>query len=121
MLKDVFGFAACQEKTTYGLGFKLKATRKKDDAVIDKAGGIADARIKIDHIHWYVPHYTPSIQQQSILSDQLLGKTSTELRYVDRFVCMKEVKIQNVWNFELGSPESMNVTIWIIIGFQQRD
>ena len=34
---------------------------------------------------------------------------------------MKEVKNQNLWNFELGSQESMNVPIWIIISFQQHD
>ena len=121
MLKDVFGYAELQEKATYGLGYKLALTRNKDDAVIDKANAIADARIKIDHIHWYVPHYTPSIQQQSTLSKQILSKTPTELRYVERSVFMKEVNNQNVWNFELGSHENMNMPIWIIIGFQQRD
>ena len=68
MLKDVFGFAEHQEKATYGLGYKLTLTRNKDDVVIDKSNTIADARIKIDHIHWYVSHFTPSIQQQSTLS-----------------------------------------------------
>ena len=34
---------------------------------------------------------------------------------------MKEVNNQNLWNFELGNQESMNVPIWNIIGFQQRD
>ena len=121
MLKDVFGFEEHQEKATYGLGYKLTLTRNKDDAVIDKAGGIADARIRIDHIHWYVPHYTPSIQQQSTLSKQILSKTPTELRYVERSVFMKEVNNQNLWNFELGSHEIMKVPIWNIIGFQQRD
>ena len=121
MLRDVFGYAEHQEKTTYGLGYKLALTRIKDDAVIDKANGIDDARIKTDHIHWYVPHYTPSIQQQSNLSKQILSKTPTELRYVERSVFMKEVNNQNVWNFELGSHENMNVPIWVIIGFQQRD
>ena len=121
MLKDVFGFAEHQEKPTYGLGYKLNLTRNKDDAVIDKAGGIADARIRIDHIHWYVPHYTPSIQQQSTLSKQILSKTPTGLRYVERSVFMTEVNIQKFWNFELCSHENMNVPIWIIIGFQQRD
>ena len=57
MLEDNFDYAECQEKATYGLGYKLTLTRNKDEGVIDKAGGIADARIKIDHIHWYVPHY----------------------------------------------------------------
>ena len=121
MLKDVFGFAESQEKATYGLGYKLTLTRNKDDAVIDKTNGIADARIKIDHIHWYVPHYTPSIQQQSNLSKQILSKTPTVLRYVERSVFMKEVNNQNVWNFEMGSHENMNAPIWIVIGFQQRD
>ena len=121
MLKDISGFAEHKEKATYGLGYKLTLTRNKDDAVIDKAAGIADARIKIDHIHWYVPHYIPSIQQQGILSKQILNKTPTELRYVERSVFMKEVINQSLWNFESGPQESMNVPICIIIGFQQRD
>ena len=103
MLKDVFGFAEHQEEATYGLGYKLTLTRNKDDAVIDKANAIADARIYIDHIHWFIPHFTPSIQQQSTLSKQILSKITTELRYVERSVFMKEVNNQNLWNFELGS------------------
>ena len=121
MLRDVFGFAEHQGKATYGLGYKLTLTRNKDEVFIDKVAGIADARIKIDHIHWYVAHYTPSIQQQNILSKQIFSKTPRELRYVQRSVFMKEVNNQNLWNLELGSQESMNVPIWIIIGFQQQD
>ena len=79
MLKDVFGF-------THGVGYKLKLTRNQEDAVIDKAQGVDDARIKIDHIHWCVPHYTPSILQQGALFQQILSKTPTELRYVERSV-----------------------------------
>ena len=67
MLKDVFGFAEHHEKETCGLGFNLTLTKNKDDAVLVKTAAIADARIKIDQIHWYVPQYTPSIQQQGIL------------------------------------------------------
>ena len=59
-------------------------TRNKDEAVIDKFPSIADAKIEIDHIQWYVPHYTPSIQQQGILSNKKISKTPTELRYVER-------------------------------------
>ena len=43
MLKDVFGFAEYQEKATYGVGYKLTLTRNKDEPVIDKANGIAEA------------------------------------------------------------------------------
>ena len=82
---------------------------------------LADVRIKIDHIHWYVPHYIPSLQQHSLLSKQILNKIPTELRYVERSVFMKELNNQNLWKFELGSQKSKNVPIWITIGFQQRD
>ena len=34
---------------------------------------------------------------------------------------MKEVDIQNVWTFQLGTQEGMNVPLWITVGFQQRD
>ena len=121
MLMDVFGFAEYQEKATYGLGYKLTLTGNKDDAVIDKAAGSADARIKIDHIHWYVGHYTHCVHQEGILSKKILTKTTTELRYVERSVSLKEVNNQNLWNFELGSQESLNIPIWVFIGFQQTD
>ena len=68
MLDDVYGFEEHHEFCTYGLAYKSTQTRNKDDAVLDRAPGIADARIKFDHIHWYVPHYKTSILQQRILS-----------------------------------------------------
>ena len=118
MLKDVFGFAEHQEKGTYGLCYKLTLTRNKDEAVIDKVPGIAETQIKIDHIHWYVPHYTPSIEQQDILSKQILSKTPTELRYNERSVFMEAKNSQNLWNFEIGSQGNRNVPIRNTIGFQ---
>ena len=64
MLKAVFRLAEYQEETTYGLEYKLTLTRNKDEAVLDKAAGIVDPRTKIDHIPWYLPHFTPSIKQK---------------------------------------------------------
>ena len=120
MLKDVLGFAQHQERATYGLGCKLTITRIKDEAVLNKAAGIAVAKKNIDDIHWYVPHYTTFIQKQGFLSKHYLSKTPTELRYIERSVLMEEVNFRNLWNLKLGSQESMNVPIWIITGFQQR-
>ena len=34
---------------------------------------------------------------------------------------MEEVNTQNLWSFELGTHEGVNVPIWIIVGFQQRE
>ena len=121
MLKDVFGLAEHQGKATHGWGYKLTLAKNKDDAVLDKAAAIADARVKIDLIFWYVLHYAPSIQQQGILSKQNLSYSPTELRYFERSVFTKETNIQNLWIFEIGNQESMNVPIWIIVGFQQQD
>ena len=84
MLKDEFGFVEGQGKSIYGLGFILNIARNKDEAVVDEVRGTDDARIKNDHIHWYVPHFTSSIQQQGFLSKQFLSKTPTDLRYIER-------------------------------------
>ena len=75
-----FRFCRTARKSTYGLSYKLTLTRNKGEALLDKAVGYADARIKIHHIQWYVRHYTPSIQQQGILPKQILNKTATEVR-----------------------------------------
>ena len=72
-LKDVFGSAEYQEKATFGLGCKLTLTRNTDNAVLNKGNAINNAKIKINAIEWYVPHYTPSMQQQAILSKQILN------------------------------------------------
>ena len=66
-LRDVFGFAESQEKATYGLGYKLTLTRNTDNAVLNKENAINNGKTKFNAIEWYVPHYTPSMQQQSLV------------------------------------------------------
>ena len=120
-LKDVFGFAEYQKKGTYGLGYKLTLTRNSDNAVLNKANATNNAKIKINAIEWYVPHYICSMQQQSILSKQIINKTPTQIQYPERSVFMKEVNTQNFWTFELGTQEGINIPTWIFVGFQQND
>ena len=50
-LKDIIGFAEHQEKTTYGLGYKLTLTGKTDNSALHKD----NATIKINVIEWYIP------------------------------------------------------------------
>ena len=120
-LKDVFGFAEYQEKGTYGLGYKLTLTRNSDNAVLNEANAINNGKIKINAIEWYVPHYTPSMQQQGILSKQILNKTPTQIQYPEKSVFMKKVNTQNFWTFELGTQEGINIPTWIFVAFQQND
>ena len=103
------------------MGYKLTLTRNTDNAVLNKGNAVIIGRIKINAIEWYVPRYTPSMQQQSILSKQILNKTPTQIQYPLRSVFMKEVNTQSFWTFELGSQEGINIPIWIFVGFQQND
>ena len=120
-LKDVFGFAEFQEKATYGLGYKLTLTRNSEKAVLNEANAINNAKIKINAIEWYVPHYTPSTKQQSILSKQIKNKIPTQYQYPERSVFMKEVNTQKSWTIELGTQEGINIPTWIFVAFQQND
>ena len=120
-LKDVFGFAEYQEKATYGLRYKIKMTKNSDDAVLNKGNAINNAKNKINAIEWYVPHSTTSMQQQSILSKQIINKTPTQIQYPERSVFMKEVNTQIFWTFELGTQEGINIPTWVFVAFQQND
>ena len=120
-LKDVFGFADSQEKATYGLGYKLTMTKNSDNAVLNKGNAINNAKIEINAIEWYVPHYTPAMQQQASLSKQIINKTPTQIQYPERSVFMKELNTQNFWTFELGTQEGINIPTWIFVAFQQND
>ena len=88
---------------------------------MNKADATNVGKVKLNAIEWYVPYYAASKSQQAVLSNQIVNRIPTELQYVERSVFMKEVNTQNLWNFELGTQESINVPIWIIIVFQQSD
>ena len=120
-LKDILGFAEHQVKATYGLGYQLVLTRNSDNAVLNKNTATNIGKVRINAIEWYVPPCTPSIQQQTMLFKQITNKTLTELQYVERSVFMKEVNNENIWRFELGTQEGINVPLWIILGFKQSD
>ena len=77
--------------------------------------------MKYNAIQWCLPLYRPGTPQQAILGKQISSKVPTGLQYVERSVFMKEVNTQNLWTFELGTQEGINVPIWIVLGFQQRE
>ena len=56
---------------------------------------LANAKIKINAIEWYVPHYIPSMSQQDILMKQIVNRIPTELQYVEKSVFVKELNTQN--------------------------
>ena len=118
-LKDIFGFAQHQLKGTYGLRYILTLRENNDSAVLKKDNAINNAKIEIITIHWYVPHYTLSTDQQGILLEQIQIWTPTELQYPERSIFMKKVNTQGLCNFEMGTQEGINVPIWFFVVFQQ--
>ena len=120
-LKDVFGFAEYQEVASFDLSYRLTLTRNNDNAVLNKNDATNNAKIKINGIEWYVPHYETSIKEYTKLQTQIKNKTPTNLHYPERSVFMKEVNTQNFWTFELGTQEGVNVPIWVFVAFQQHD
>ena len=120
-LKDIFGFIENQEKGTYGLGYKLTLTRNTDNAVLNKDNAVANGRVKINSLDWYVPHYSPNLEEYNKLMTQIKKNSPTQLNYIERSVFMKVVNTQSLWSFELGTQEGINVPIWIFVAFQQND
>ena len=61
------------------------------------------------------------MQEQAILSKQILNKTPTEIKYPERSVFMKGVNTQNFWTFELGTQEGNNMSTSVFVAFLQND
>ena len=88
---------------------------------MNKDNAVANGRVKINSLDWYVPHYSPNFEEYNKLMNQIKKSSPTLLHYPERSVFMKEVKTQNLWTFELGTQEGINVPIWIFVAFQQND
>ena len=118
-LKDIFGFAGHQEKGTYGLGYKLRLTRNTDNAVLNKTAATNNGKVKINSVDWYIPRYSPVLEEYKKLLLEIKKNTPTLIHYPERSVFMKEVNTQNICTFEMGTQEGINVPIWIFVAFQQ--
>ena len=103
MLSDIFCFAKHPEKATYHFGYRITLTKKINTAVLQKGPQLAHAKNIINNIRWYSRYYTPSMPQQVIISKQILSKASTELRYPERSVLLRDVTEPNLWTFQLRS------------------
>ena len=118
-LTDLFGFAD-QEKITYGLGYNLSLKRNNNNDAIIRTATADEAKIDIKDIGWYIPHYSPSMENQQLVMDQILNKEPTELYYIERTVFRKDVNTNNNWTFELGMSGESTPT-WVCVAFQARN
>ena len=122
-LKDLFGFAD-QEKITYGLCYTLTLKRNSSNDAIIRGNGVDAAKVDVNDISWYIPHYVPSLENQQLVLNQMLYKDPAELFYTERTVFRKDVNTNNNWTFELGNSggeAAQSTPIFVIVGFQARN
>ena len=50
-----------------------------------------------------------------------VSKTPTELSYIKKSYYIKDVTTENVWTFELGVEDGVDIPIFVVLGFMQRD
>ena len=55
------------------------------------------------------------MDQKRLTFKQIPSKIPTELQCVERSIFMQEVSTKNYRSLELGTPEGMNVPIWISV------
>ena len=79
------------EKAEFGPDCKVVVPGNIDQVVLDKVRGIDKVKIKNNIIPCYVPHCTPSLIQQALLTKQMLSKAPQELQYVERSVLTTDV------------------------------
>ena len=84
------------------MGYKLTLQRNSDNHVLSHPAQAIDAanlalagRVIIDDISWFVPHYTPSISNHTLMLEHVVSKALIELSYIKRSSYMEDVTTEN--------------------------
>ena len=120
-LKDVFGYVYHIDKINYGLGYSLQLKRADIGNSIYRNNAVAEAKLEIKDIIWYVRHHTPSYDNIALVSNHLLSGKNTDYSYISRTVSQKQVDSNNQWGFELGVKSGDELPIFAIIAFQNQN
>ena len=51
----------------------------------------------------------------------IVSNTPTEMSYIKRSIFMKDVTTENNWTFELGVGDGVDIPIYVVVRFMQRD
>ena len=92
-----------------------------DNSIITRNAIIDDEKTDEKDISWYIHHYTPSVSQQDLLNQQTITEMPTDLSYIERSVCSKDVQQQSEWIFDLGVGERIDLAINVVVGFHQSE
>ena len=98
------------------MGYTLTLKQNNNTDTIIMKNWVDAAKIVTKDTGWYIPHFTPSLENQQIMMDQLLNKDPTELYYMERNVFRTDVNTDNNWTFDLGSTPT-----FVRVGFQAKN
>ena len=125
-LKHIFGFCGDYDKVVYGLKHNLTLTRNDDNNAIFKTdadvGGVdtvANGKVILSKISWFMPHVTPADKDKMELYKIIERKEKIPVGY--RMIQCDSASIpQNSTSFSwrLSVKSSPEVPRFIIVGFQ---
>ena len=126
-LKHIFGFCGDYDKVVYGLKHNLTLTRNNDNDAIFKSDAedahhndaVADGKIILSKISWFMPHVTPADNDKMELYKIIAKKEKIPVGY--RMIQCDSASIpQNSTSFSwrLSVKSSPEVPRFIIVGFQ---
>ena len=117
---DVFGFAEHQEIAKNEQKNDYKALFHRT-AAVDVGNRTWSARVIWSEISWCIPHFAPNISQQKSTIEHIVSSAATELSYIKRSCCTKNVTTEKFRTFELLVQSGSDVPIYLIVCFMQRD
>ena len=124
-LKHFLGFCEDYKKILYGMQQRLTLTRTGDDNAILKgqnaAGNavVADGKIKINKISWFMPHVIPSDAYRLQLDKVIEKKEKIPVGY--RMLQCDNLPVPagiGTFTWRLGVKSSPDIPRFIIVGFQ---
>ena len=126
-LKHIFGFCEDYDKVVYGLKHNLTLTRNNDNDAIFKApnvdgGGVdvvADGRVILSKVAWFMPHVTPADKDKMELYKITERKEKIPVGY--RMIQCDSASIpqhSTSFSWRLSVKSSPEVPRFIIVGFQ---
>ena len=125
-LKYIFGFCDDYDKVVYGLKHNLTLTRNDDNnaifksAVVDGGGNdvVADGKVILSKISWFMPHVTPADKDKMELYKIIERKEKIPVGY--RMIQCDSASIPQalMFSWRLSVKSSPEVPRFIIVGFQ---
>ena len=125
-LKYIFGFCEDYDKVVYGLKHNLTLTRNDDNnaifksAVVDGGGNdvVADGKVILSKISWFMPHVTPADKDKMELYKIIERKEKIPVGY--RMIQCDSASIPQalMFSWRLSVKSSPEVARFIIVGFQ---